>query len=141
MTLMEILVSITLLGIGGVALMLGLGTVIKTGDINRQLAEADVALVLAATAATDESQVAYIPCGTPAQYNTASPRPDGWSATDLSITAVQYWNGTTFQPLVSACLDNDALAGNLTRVQHLTIRAIHPDGGATRTITIAKRGS
>ncbi|MCU1346263.1 MAG: hypothetical protein JWL70_2529 [Acidimicrobiia bacterium] len=141
MSLVEVLVAIMLLGIGGVALMVGLATVIKSGRSHRGLAEDDVALVLAATAATDEAQVPYIPCATAAQYSSAALRPVGWSASDLSVSAIQYWTGTGFQPSVAACMDNDAAAGPFARLQLLTIRAVNPNGGAVHTINVVKRDS
>jgi hypothetical protein len=132
------LISIMLLGIGAVSLMMGLATAIRAGDSHRQLAEADTALVQVVTAAVDANQLTYLPCATAAQYNSAMVRPSGWGAADLSVTAVQYWNGSGFQ---AGCLDNDANAGTYARLQQLTIKAINPKGRGTHTITVVKRGS
>ena len=139
MTLVEVLVSIMLLGIGSSALLMSMATLIQSGDRHHQLVETDAAMAQLATALVDNSQVAYVNCASPAEYNSATPLPTGWSATDLLVTAVRFWNGTGF--VTTPCLDTDEYAGTYARVQELTIRASNPKSGASHSITVVKRGS
>lgn len=92
-SLLEILITISVLGIGVVAILYGMATGIRLTGIQREQANADVALVAAA-----EAVKTYIPspgttCGTltTATYAPAltglTNLPPGWSTSDLSITS------------------------------------------------------
>jgi Tfp pilus assembly protein PilV len=133
-TLLEILVSVTIMAIGFVAILAGIGTTLLATDTHRQDATAETVLRSYAERIQDPVDVAYVNCATTASY--ASPTgfslpATGWSA---SITSVQFWQGNT-PPTFSTCPTTDK------GVQQLTLQVQSPAGNhrATETVVIVKR--
>lgn len=114
-TLVELLITVTLLGIVIVALLAGLATAVRLSDTHRAQANADVALEAAAEAV---KAAGPDDCGgTPYNEALASVNlPSGWSQSDLSVT------GCSGSPL-----------------QTITIHATAPDGNSSEAIDVVKR--
>ena len=82
-SLIEVVISVFIMGVAFAVIVGGLGTAIIGSDLQRRQADADVAL--RATAET----ISYDPCGTAASYTPAS-SPAGLTVT---VARVTYWNG------------------------------------------------
>lgn len=84
-TLIEVVVSVFIMGVAFAVIVGGLGTAIVGSDLQRRQADADVALRHAA-----ETMV-YQPCGTTSTYrDTLPPPPVGITVT---VARVSYWDG------------------------------------------------
>jgi Tfp pilus assembly protein PilV len=143
-TLIEILMTVVLLGLAGVALLSGMATVSLGSDIHRKQTDAEVVLASAVERLKDPD-VQHIPCAdraVPAKIDgyLAAARsasvPTGWDpATTIDITSpVRYWNGADFGP---TCYDTDAL-GHLLTLQELTVEVRSPDGRAVESVTVVR---
>lgn len=151
--LIETLITISLVGLGVVAIVAALGTVIDWGNQDRTTTKTEALLWTYAEAL---SQVPYEPCvvGLPAPYAAAAVSalpaalPDGTLAVApgagdgtagtvvLGVSAVAYWNSSTTPAVyVASCPASDGGA------QSLTLTANSGDGKASRTLTIYKRRS
>ena len=136
-TLLEVLISVTILGLGVVALLGGMTTAVATTRVHRQ--QADVGAVL--TAASEKVKSAdYRACAVEGDYLGNPFTYPGWTGT---ITfAIAEWNGTAFVPRDPAapaplpCRQYEDLGH---RVQRITLSAASPDATVTRTVTVLKR--
>src|SRR5690606_24061618 len=102
-TLIEILVSVVIMGLVGAAVLGALMTAARASAIHRVIANAEVAGRSFAGALADTP---YIPCATPADY--AAPLgyvPDG--PFDITVTSVERWSGdidqADFAPFGDGC--------------------------------------
>jgi Tfp pilus assembly protein PilV len=130
-TLVEVLMAVVVVGIAFVGILMGLGTSIRLSGTHRGQSSADVVLVSAADSVKSQT---YVPCPgvTTSSYNPTSgvTLPSGWSASNVTITAVKGWNGSTFGTCPAT--DQD--------LQLITIRAMSPDNQASvETIDVVKR--
>jgi hypothetical protein len=138
-TLLEVLIAIMLLAIGGVTILAGLATAIRGSDTHQRQVQVDLALISAAERLKDPA-VIRVPCATiaTAPYLAAvrtAELPPGWDpVTTVRITAVRYSDGATFG---TTCLDTDLLRHHLT-TQLVTITITSPDGRASESIVVAK---
>lgn len=131
-SLVELLVSVAILGVVIVAIIEVLFTL-----IGGSLAHSDDAKgqnLLGSWAESVES-ASYSPCATPAVVLAAAPvpvsLPTGYSAT---IQTVQYWNGSSF--------DSQCAAGTDTGLQLVTLSVTPPTGPmpvVPQTLAVAKR--
>jgi type II secretory pathway pseudopilin PulG len=128
-TLVEVLITITIVGIAFTGILAGLATAINLSGRHRGQANADVVLVSAAESVKNQ---AYTQCASTSSYNPASgvTLPSGWSASNLSITSVRKWNGTSFQ---TSCPTTDQ------GLQLITISATTPDNKSTESVEVVKR--
>jgi len=130
-TLVEVLITITIVGIAFTGILAGLATAINLSGRHRGQANADVVLVSAAESVKNQ---AYVPCPsvstssyTPTQGVTL---PSGWSASDVQVTSVRKWGGAAY---LSTCPGTDL------GLQLVTITATTPDGKSTESVEIVKR--
>jgi type II secretory pathway pseudopilin PulG len=139
-TLVEVLVATVILGIGVVAILTGLLTFISSADRHRRLADSNTVLLRAADAVIDPARNAYTNCATTVSYNPTAgfSVPSGWTPAAVSITSVQYWDGSQFQ---AVCYDADPNIGSMVRLQQIGLRVASPDGRANVTLNIVKRGT
>lgn len=131
-SLVEILLTIAIVGIAFAAILGGLATSITVSDLHRKQATAD-ALARSAAEAVKDHAVGYVPCAGPNAYRDAlPPAPSGYA---VSISSVAYWDGTSSDPMTfsGACPSPDAGA------QRITIVAASADGRATETVELIKR--
>lgn len=134
-TLLELLVSVSIMGTAFVAIIAGIGTTLLSTDVHRQASTAEVVLRSYAERIQDPTDVPYVDCATTSSY--ASPTGfslpgAGWSA---SITSVRAWQGDSPPTYSSTCPASDK------GLQQLTLRVQSPGGNhqVTETLVIVKR--
>ncbi|HJQ44865.1 MAG TPA: type II secretion system protein [Amycolatopsis sp.] len=128
-TLVELLVTVVILGLAGVALVAGLTTAVMVSDSHRKATGAgatirDYAEAIESVVVTSGYQVSCAPT-----YAAGFTPPSGFTAP--SITAVSYWNGAGFPGTCDPATD--------TGVQRLTLRVSSVDGRASESLTIVVR--
>jgi type II secretory pathway pseudopilin PulG len=119
-TLIEVVISIAIMGIAFVALLGGMLTAVSLSGLHREQADAQLQLV----SAIEQVKAAPYNGGCPASPYTIS-------GVNISI---EYWNGVEFG---STCFDNLV---PYYRTQRITFVLTTPDGRVNRTETILKRG-
>jgi type II secretory pathway pseudopilin PulG len=128
-SLVELLLTVLIIGIVFVAVIGALGTTIIASDLHRRQSSAEVLLV---DALESVKRQAYVPCssaGTGSYDATAGVTvPDGWT---VAVTSVHGWNG------VSAWVACPADDHGLERV---TITVTSPGGATTNQADVVKRG-
>jgi prepilin-type N-terminal cleavage/methylation domain-containing protein len=102
-SLVEVLVAVALLGLAVVSIFPAMITVVRASSGHEHLADARRWIV----SAGDFAASGVLPranCDSVADYEqliqtgTGSFRPDHWQPSQLTITDVSYWNGSTFGP-------------------------------------------
>lgn len=132
-SLTELLVAVAIMGVAVVVLLGALGTSIRISGIHRgqAVAGADVrAFAEAVEGAINRSPSAYAACAAPATYTAATaftPHPT-YVAT---ITAVRYWNETTFVTTCTTATD--------TGVQLVSLEVRNGDGSAVERLHVIVR--
>jgi len=126
-TLVELLITVSILGIAVVTLLVGLATAVRFSGTHRTYANTDVAL---GAAAESVKSAAPVDCPLSATaYNAAlssgnlGALPSPWKASNLKITA-------------RACSSG---ADTPLALQTITITATAPGGGSSDTIDVVKR--
>jgi Tfp pilus assembly protein PilV len=124
-TLIEVVMSVFIMGVAFAVIVGGLGTAVVGSDLQRRQADADVALRNAA------ETMAYQPCGTPATYTP--PPPVG--GITVTVERVSYWDGdgqyVDAMPAEPACA---------TSLQLLELEATSSGGRlVSRTLQVVKR--
>lgn len=96
-TLVEILVSTTLLGIVGIGIIGAIASVLISTDVDRKSSQSEVIIRSFAAAI---QRTGFVTCGSPIDYKDAFSAPGVFVAT---VTDVSYWDGTrpTVVPTVS----------------------------------------
>jgi prepilin-type N-terminal cleavage/methylation domain-containing protein len=130
-TLVEVMMAIAIAGIAVTGLLSGLATAINLSGTHRGQANAGVVLVSAADSVKSQTYVAC-PSVTTSSYNPTSgvTLPTGWSASNVTITAVKSWSGSSFQ---ASCPATDQ------KLQLITVRAATPDGRSSEQVDVIKR--
>lgn len=135
-TLIELLISVAILGIAAVAIVNGLGALVVGTDVHR-LQSTGGTLLLSAADAVKSTTTTYTPCATTASYagaiTSAVTLPSGWTAP--TVQSVAYWNGTAFGP---TCFESAAVP-TVAAIQLVTIRATVPNSRGDLTISVTKR--
>jgi prepilin-type N-terminal cleavage/methylation domain-containing protein len=137
-SLVEILITIAIVGITFSAILGGLFSSITVSALQRKEATADAVARSAAEVVKDSEHNRYNNCAGPSAYSlTGLSVPSGFSVT---ITDVAYWTwdgnpvssgyAVGFQP---SCPSSDH------GIQRITIAATSSDGQATETIQVLKR--
>lgn len=135
-SLVEILLTIAIVGIAFAAILGGMVTSIVVSDLHRKQAIAD-ALARSAAEAVKDHAVAYVDCAGPAAYRDALPSPPPSYA--VSIVDVRYWDGaaptmgTPYSPAFRSSCSSDH------GMQLITVRASSADGDAVETVELIKR--
>ena len=126
-TLIELLVTVVIMGVAVVALVGGIATSIRMSDIHRKEATAGTAVRDYAEAIENAvAGGAYVSCAAKTSYVTGYTPPSGYTA---SITGVAYWSGTAWQPT----------CGTDTGLQQLTVRVASNDNRAAEQVVIVVR--
>jgi prepilin-type N-terminal cleavage/methylation domain-containing protein len=132
-TLVEILVAVSILGIALVTLMGGLWTAIVSSDQHRKEASAGVALRTYAEAVQNAS---YTGCATTSTYAPAAvgfTTPGGYTA---SVTTAEYWHPSGTDPNTGTF---DTTCSTDQGLERLTLSVASSDSRATETIQVLKR--
>ncbi|TNC29576.1 PulJ/GspJ family protein [Amycolatopsis alkalitolerans] len=128
-TLLELLVSVAILGLAGVALVGGLTTAVISSDAHRKAATAGATIRdYAETIETSVRVGGYQASCTPG-YGAGFAPPAGF--TTPRITSVSFWNGSGFPGTCST-------SGDLG-VQRLTLMVSSVDGRATERMALVVR--
>ena len=134
-TLLELLVTVTIMGTAFVGILAGIGTTFMATDSHRQEATAEGVLRNYAERIQDPTDVPYVDCATASSYTSPTgfslPASD-WSA---SVVSVLSWQGDTPATFGATCPSPDE------GLQRLTLQVKSPDGAhqAVETIVIVKR--
>jgi Tfp pilus assembly protein PilV len=135
-TLLELLMAISILGTGVVALVGGIGTSILMSDVHRKEATADTVVrsyaeSIESAVALPGAQSAYADCAGVDTYATPPgfTVPSGYTAT---VTAVQFWTGTAFAPAGALCTVDSG-------VQMLTLEVASTDTRASEKLELVVR--
>lgn len=121
LTLVEVLLAVSILGIGVVVIVGGMMTSIKVSEQGRRSAEGQAAIRAYAEAVTGAP---YVACAS----SYAAPGftvPTGWTAASPVVT---YWNGTTF---TTPC-------GTDSGLQRVVLKLTSADG-VVESLSVAKR--
>jgi len=131
-SLVEVLMTVAILGIAIVSIVAAMGTSIVGTDHHRKQAQAHTVLLSAVDAVKSQSTNPYQSCATVSSYTPSSgvTLPSGWSTSVISVTSVTYWNGSTF---AATCPAADA------KLQLVDVAVSTPDGRATESVAIVKR--
>ena len=130
-SLVEMVVSIALLGVVVVALLAGLTTAIATSSQHRKLATADT-LLRSAAEIVSAPETPYVACASTTTYGAALPN-DPTGQLGLTVTMVEHWNGSGTTPSFSATCSPD------TGLQRITLQARSIDNKQTETVQVVKR--
>ena len=143
-SLVEVLVAVVILGLGFTAVLGALAVAYSGSNSFRDQSNAKT---VAISAAERVKTVQYADCAQPSDYlSTArlvgNEYPSDWGTqaqaqSRIDVTAVRYWNGTTFVADRAFCLANPTA---LLRIQQVVITASSPDGRATEVVSVTKRG-
>jgi hypothetical protein len=130
-SLIELLVTVTILGVSVIAVAGAIVIGILMSDIHRKQATAGTTVRDYAEAVQDAVVAGgYVGCATPTAY--ASPAgfsaPTGYSATVVA-GSVKYWNGTAWQ----------ATCGTDTGLQQLTLQVKSTDSRASEELVLVLR--
>jgi prepilin-type N-terminal cleavage/methylation domain-containing protein len=123
-TLIELIVTVAILGIAFTVFLGGMGTSILGADISRKTATADIVVRRFAESVKGE---AYTPCAT--TYGAPFSPPDGYAK--ALPAAIRYWNGMTY-------VDSPCPVPELG-LQLVTLRVASNDGRDSETVEIVKR--
>ena len=155
-TLVELMVTVTILGVSMVAILAALWTTFRVNDFNRKTSNADLVLrdfaeTLKAKGPTVIGSVTYdatyIPCetlGTTGSYPAYTPAAPNTNYT-ATITKIEFLNGYTGTAPNWGAQSAGCPAGGDQGLQRLTLRATGPTNNATvrgtETVTIMKRNT
>jgi type II secretory pathway pseudopilin PulG len=134
-TLLELLVTVSIVGTAFMGILAGVGTTFNATDSQRKAATAEAALRSYAERLADASDVPYVNCATTATYATptgfALPAA-GWSA---AVTTLNRWQGDPLQTFTATCPSPDK------GLQQLTLTVSSPAGAhqVTATLVMVKR--
>jgi type II secretory pathway pseudopilin PulG len=134
-SLVEVMMSVAILGIAFVAILGGMVTSILGTETHHQQSVATTVL-LATSEALKDPDNAYVACAGLSTYSSALSSvtvPTGWASP--KVTSVSYWDGVAFQ---STCFDTSAL-GRLLRLQRLTVEVRSPNDSSVETLEVVKR--
>jgi type II secretory pathway pseudopilin PulG len=133
-TLVELLVSIAIMGIAGVAIFGALLTSVKVSDYHRKQASAGAYVHNFAEALTTFVATGYKQCATKTDYTPATlsyTAPAGFTA---STTSVAYWIISSSTWVTTGCTSS-----NDSGVQQVSIQVASNDGRATESLQVVVR--
>jgi len=141
-TLVEILVSITIVGVAAVAILLAFGTSITGSGVHRSAVNLDTALRTASAEAqaqiADQPASAFTTCSaasavSPSAFNLSG----GYTA---QVSSVQYWNGTSWTGLQTpgaGCPPGLPPLSTTSGLQLLTLTVTSAKGQSASTTAVA----
>jgi prepilin-type N-terminal cleavage/methylation domain-containing protein len=138
-TLLEVLVTISIMGIAFTALLAALMGVFTNGDTHRKLA---VAETLLRRYADSIENAAYVNCAAPADYASAltgSPSPPTGYTVAIA-PPVKYWDGAV-SPAAFGSSQSNCVANGDKGIQQLTLRVTQTDTvrGVVKDLVVTKR--
>jgi len=137
-TLIEVLMAVALMSIAVIGVLPAIWTNVRSSGLQDQFGGARRWIVSAGEYAVSPS-LARTSCTSATivtDYQNAirtgvtGSRPPAWTDSRLSVTGVQFWNGTTFG---ATCLESAGLT-----LQLVSLKVISPDGRVTETLDVVK---
>jgi Tfp pilus assembly protein PilV len=130
-TLIEVLISVVVLGLAITALLGGMTTTTGSSSLARQQADVEATLTSVGAAVTDPNSYPYQCVTAPGVY-TLQPGlpqlPAGWSAANVTVAITGYWSTSgASQPACGPAM-----------VQQLTVTVTSPTGGVTMSRDFVK---
>ena len=144
-SLVELLVTIVIVGVTFSALLGGLITTITVSSLHRKQATADSVARSAAEWIKDSVQTPYQNCAGVGAYSVSGlPKPAGYS---VAIQSVEYWDGATavagtpysFNSGVGGHLGPSCPGGGDKGLQRITIQVTSSDGQVSESVQVVKR--
>ena len=143
-SLIEVLISVAIMGIAMVAVIGALATQIKGADLHRNQSNASAVL---SSAAEKIQSSGYVACdASPATTYKAAARtatlPSDWVTKGVSVglaidvTSVKNWNGSSF---VATCAPDATDTLGLLQIQLVTVAVTGPNASGTEQLDIVKR--
>jgi len=140
-SLVELLVTIVIVGVTFSALLGGLFTTITVSSLHRKQASADSVARSAAEWIKDSVATPYTNCAAAGAYSFSGlPKPAGYS---VAIRSVEYWDGTT--PVAGTPYSLDSHLGPSCPgsgdkgLQRITIDVTSSDGQVSEFVQVVKR--
>ena len=132
-TLIEILVTVVILGIGVVGLMPSLANSLSLGDRFRKHSKADQVL----TQVVEAVQNASYSCGDQTSYDSVLSPIATSTGNVITVTKMEYWT-TANMFVVAGCpvAPND---GPIFKTQRLTVKVASADARGKQTVELVKR--
>lgn len=140
-SLIEVLIAIMIMGLAFTAALGGMRLGLMGSDVHRSQATAETVLLSAVEKV--KAQSGYQLCALPTNATyvgdaRSAASAAGWSPSTVTITSVQYWNGTAFQGICSETASGPA---SFLRIQLVTMQVTSPAADATETMTFIKRAA
>lgn len=140
-SLVELMVTIVIVGVTFAALLGGLMTTITVSSLHRKQATADSVARSAAEWVKDSVANPYSNCAAVGAYSLSSlPKPSGYS---VSITNVEYWDGAIPAAGTPYSLDShlgsSCPGGGDKGVQRITIVVTSSDAQVSESVQVLKR--
>jgi prepilin-type N-terminal cleavage/methylation domain-containing protein len=119
-TLIELLITVAILGLGSAAILGGTLTAVASSTLHRHQAQAQALLRSWAEQVADVTDSDWVPCAPPGAYARPAPAtiPTGFTA---EVAAVQYWDPATAAFSSSCGMDSG--------VQRVELTVTMPSGG------------
>jgi len=127
-TLIELLMSIAIMGIAMVAVMGAMSTGVLTSDVHRKQAVAGTAVDSYAESVKQAVKSTGYQSSCSPTYGSTFTLPTGYTK---SIVAVSFWTGTAFQATCSTAAD--------VGVQRVTLQIASSDGRASERLVVVVR--
>lgn len=132
-TLIELLVTIAILGTAFVTLVGGMTTAVIASDIHRKEATAGAAV---RSYAEDVKAATYVSCATASSYAPAAVSYSAPTSFTASVTGVAYWVPSPSDPNTGSFATTCSTDRG---VQRLTLQVVSADQRATELVTVLKR--
>jgi prepilin-type N-terminal cleavage/methylation domain-containing protein len=140
-SLIELLITIVIVGIAFAALLGGLMTSIVVSSVQREQATADAVLRSAAEWVKDPIQNPFHPCASPGNYSLSGLAvPSGYSVS-IPPGGIENWNAPAAPMPASYAIDPDLATSACSDhgLQRITIAVTSPDGQANESVQVIKR--
>jgi prepilin-type N-terminal cleavage/methylation domain-containing protein len=131
MTLIELMVTISIMGVAFATILAGLSGMFRSNTQTRQLAVAETYI---RRYADDLQAATYVPCASAAAYQSSfsATVPTGYTA---QVASVKYWNGDASSPSFGTTCATDQGVQQVT----LTVATTVTTGGVSQSLVIVKR--
>jgi hypothetical protein len=144
-TLVELMITVAIMGFAMVVILAGIWTTLRVADLNTKISNADAVLRTYAETLKEPDPTdtfKYIPCTVPGGQVTyaALPKQAPYDHYDATVTKIRYLSGynASNEPIWA-----DACPATDLGLQELTLKASGPDNDATsnssETVTVVKR--
>jgi prepilin-type N-terminal cleavage/methylation domain-containing protein len=140
-SLIELLITVVIVGVAFSALLGGLMTSIIVSSAQREQATADTVLRSAAEWVKDPIETPFVPCATAGSYAFSGLSvPPGYSVS-IPAGGVRNWNPGGTPIAASYSLDPDFQTSGCTNrgLQRITINVTSPDGHGNGSVQVIKR--